>query len=191
MSDDSKDDGFSIDFSNEEKGWTNDICCLLSNYEHNCSTLATGYKNSYLELIQVSKLFKIPIIFLSSANSIVAVGLSAYLDQSMVSNITCLISFICGLISSIELYLGIQKRIESQILSYRSYYLLSVKINNIMRLHPQNRNCDSMKFLTEIEEEYRDLFLNSNVLVRKMKDKLLSINKKPTMNKLLSFSRSP
>ena len=191
MSDESKNSGFTVDFSNEENGWTDDICNLLSNYEHNCSTLANGYKNSYLELIQISKLFKIPIIFLSSANSIVAVGLSAYLDQMMVSNITCLISFICGLISSIELYLGIQKRIESQILSYRSYYLLSVKINNIMRLHPQNRNCDSMKFLTEIEDEYRDLFLNSNVLVRKMKDRLLTLDKKPTMNKLLSFSRSP
>jgi hypothetical protein len=87
MSDDSKDDGFSIDFSNEDRGWTNDICCLLSNYEHNCSTLANGYKNSYLELIQISKLFKIPIIFLSSANSIVSVGLSTYLPKYNFSDV--------------------------------------------------------------------------------------------------------
>jgi len=187
MSNDSK-DGFTVDFSNDENGWSNDICCLLSNYEYNCSTLANSYKASYLHLMEVSKIFKIPLIFLSSANSIVSVGLSAYLDQPMVSNITCLISFICGLISSIELYLGIQKKIESQIISYRSFYLLSVKINNIMRLHPSNRNCDSMKFLTEVEEEYKDLFINSNILVRKIKDRLLSIDKKPTLNKLLSFS---
>jgi hypothetical protein len=182
--------GFSIDFDNEENGWSDDICNLLSNYEYNCSTLANSYKGSYLHLMEISKLFKIPLIFLSSANSIVSVGLSAYLDQPMVSNITCLISFICGLISSIELYLGIQKKIESQIISYRSFYLLSIKINNLMRLHPSNRNCDPMTFLTEIEEEYKELFINSNILVRKMKDKLLTLDKKPTLNKLLSF-RSP
>jgi hypothetical protein len=87
MSDESKNSGFTVDFSNEENGWTDDICNLLSNYENNCSTLANGYKNSYLELIKISKLFKIPIIFLSSANSIVAVGLSTYLPKYNFSDV--------------------------------------------------------------------------------------------------------
>ena len=110
----------------------------------------------------------------------------------MVSSITCLISFICGLISSIELYLGLQKRIESEIIAYRSFYLLSIKIKNIMSLSPSNREIRPDIFIKEIEDEYKDLFLNSNVISNKIKDRLLSITKpKPVLNKLLSFVNSP
>jgi hypothetical protein len=191
-SNESKENGFTIDFSNEDKGWSNDICGLLTNYEYNCSTLATGYKNSYLELIDLTKWFRVPLIFLSSANSVISVGLQAYMGQTMVSTLTCLISFLCGLISSVELYLQIQRRIEAQILSYRSFYLLSLKVANVMKLHPQNRHCDPVKFLEEIELEYKELFLNSNVLASKLKDRLLTVDKpRPVLNQLLSFSRSP
>ncbi len=186
-----EEDGFTIDFVSNEV-WTTDITNLIYNYEYNCSIMCEEYKNSYLYLINLIKYFKIPVLFLSSANSVAAIGLSTYIDQEMVSSITCLISFICGLISSIELYLGLQKRIESEIIAYRSFYLLSIKIKNIMSLSPSNREIRPDIFIKEIEDEYKDLFLNSNVISNKIKDRLLSITKpKPVLNKLLSFVNSP
>jgi hypothetical protein len=184
-------EGFTIDFEGSEI-WTTDITNLIYNYEHNCSIMCEEYKNSYLYLINLIKYFKIPVLVLSSANSIASIGLSTYINQEMVSSITCLISFRCGLISSIELYLGLQKRIESEILAYRSFYLLSVKIKNIMSLAPSNRVVRPDVFIKEIEDEYKELFLASNVISNKIKDRLLSITKqKPILNKLLSFSRTP
>jgi len=182
------DDGFTIDFVGSEI-WTIDITNLIYNYEHNCTIMCEEYKSSYLYLINLIKYFKIPVLVLSSANSIASIGLSTYINQEMVSSITCLISFICGLISSIELYLGLQKRIESEILAYRSFYLLSVKIKNIMSLAPTNRSIQPDVFVKEIEDEYKELFLASNVISTKIKDRLLSITKpKPIFNKLLSFN---
>jgi hypothetical protein len=184
-------EGFTIDFEGNEI-WTTDITNLIYNYEYNCSIMCEEYKNSYLYLINLIKYFKIPVLVLSSANSIASIGLSAYVGQEMTSSITCLISFICGLISSIELYLGLQKRIEAEIIAYRSFYLLSIKIKNIMSLSPCNREIRPDIFIKGIEDEYKELFLNSNVISTKIKDRLLSITKqKPILNKLLSFSRSP
>ena len=184
-----EDNGFTIDFVSNEV-WTTDITNLIYNYEHNCSIMCEEYKNSYLYLINLIKYFKIPVLVLSSANSIASIGLSTYIDQEMVSSITCLISFICGIISSIELYLGLQKRIESEVIAYRAFYLLSVKIKNIMSLSPSNREIRPDVFIKEIEEEYKELFLNSNVISNKIKDRLLSIvkPKQAIYNKLLSFN---
>lgn len=183
-------ENFVIDFEGSEI-WTTDITNLIYNYEYNCSIMCEEYKNSYLYLINLIKYFKIPVLVLSSANSIASIGLSAYIGQETTSSITCLISFLCGLISSIELYLGLQKRIEAEIIAYRAFYLLSVKIKNIMSLAPCNREIRPDIFIKEIENEYKELFLNSNVLSRKIKDRLLSITKtKPIFNKLLSFNNT-
>jgi hypothetical protein len=184
-----EDNGFTIDFVSNEV-WTTDITNLIYNYEHNCSIMCEEYKNSYLYLINLIKWFKLPVLFLASANSIASIGLSTYIDQEMVSSITCLISFLCGLISSVELYLGLQKRIEAEVIAYRSFYLLSIKIKNVMSLSPSNREIRPDIFIKQIEEEYKELFLNSNVISNKIKDRLLSVvkPKHAIYNKLLSFN---
>jgi len=125
-------------------------------------------------------------------NSIFAVGLSAYLMQDLVSTINCLISFICGVISSVELYLGLTKKIESQVISYRSFYLLSIKINNNLKLKRDVRKQKGSEFLADTENEYIGLFRDSEINPTSFKDKLLMIEtNKKTKNKLLSYINSP
>ena len=60
------------------------------------------------------KYFKIPVIILSSINSVIAIGLSTFIIQTLVSVITCIISLISAMLGSIELYLGIQKTMETR-----------------------------------------------------------------------------
>jgi hypothetical protein len=99
-----------------------------------------------------------------------------------------LISFVCGVISSIELYLGLTKKIESQILSYRSFYLLSIKINNTLKLKRETRKSKGQEFLLEIENEYIGLFKDSEINPTTFKDKLLTLEtNKKTKNTLLRY----
>jgi hypothetical protein len=160
-------------------GWSEDVETLCKDIENNASKLAVIHKNNYLILSEQQKYFKIPIIILSSCNSIFAVGLNSYLQQNLVSSINCIISLICSIISSIELYIGLQKRIENELTSYRAYYLLGIKINNCLKLDREHRTeSNGVQFLIEIENEYKTLFNDSLVNNREIEDKLLTINEK-------------
>ena len=163
------------DDSNESlMGWTSDIERLCKDIERNSSKLSEIHKVNYLALHTQSKYFKIPIIVLSSCNSIFAVGLNAYLNQDLVSSVNCIISLISAIICSIELYIGLQKRIENELFSYRNYYLLSVKINNCLKLDREHRkNLSGSDFLTEIESEYKTLFSDSLISTQSINDKLI------------------
>jgi hypothetical protein len=175
------------DLSEEtENGWSNDVEELLKDIEYNSGILSTIHKGNYLILHEYIKYFKLPIIILSSLNSIFSVGLSVYLNQQLVSSINCLISLICGIISSIELYLGIQKRIENELLSYRDYYLLSIKINNCLKLNREHRTePNGQLFLTEITNSYTALFETSEISSQTFRDRLITLDITKTKNKLL------
>lgn len=157
--------------------WSNDIEHQLKNIETNCSKNADISKREYLLLTDQIKYFRIPVIFLSSINAIASVSLHSYMTQDAVSIITCLISFSVSLISSIELYLGLQKKIEISLSSYRDYYLLSVKINNVLRLDRDHRcENDARNFLTECLTQYEQLFGKSNITPDCFDDKLVNIS---------------
>jgi hypothetical protein len=159
--------------STDTHNWSHDIEKQLQNIETNCSKNADISKKDYLELTNQIKYFRIPVIFLSSINAIASVSLTSYMNQSSVSIITCLVSFTVSLISSVELYLGLQKKIETALSSYRDYYLLSVKINNCLRLDRDHRNeNDARNFLTECLTQYEQLFGKSNITPECYDDKL-------------------
>ena len=108
--------------------WTQDIDNVLNNIRVNALLLATKHKTRYFELKDSLKWYRLPVIVLNGANSIISVGLQSYTTQSVISITTSLIALICGIIGSIELYLGIQKRLENDLIAQRDYYLLSVDI---------------------------------------------------------------
>jgi hypothetical protein len=178
-----------ISSDTDTHNWSSDIETQLKNIETNCAKSADISKKEYLELTNQIKYFRIPVIFLSSINAIASVSLNSYMNQSSVSIITCLVSFSVSLISSIELYLGLQKKIETALSSYRDYYLLSVKINNCLRLDRDHRNeNDARNFLTECLTEYEQLFEKSNITPDCYDDKLVNI-KAETKVSVPSFNK--
>jgi hypothetical protein len=157
----------------DNHNWSSDIEKQLNNIEINASRYADISKSNYLDLMNQIKYFKIPVIFFSGINSVFAIGLNSFVDQSAVSIVTCIISFFVSLLSSIELYLGITKKIETALTSYRDFYLLSIKINNCLRLDRNHRSeLDGRAFLTKCLTEYEQLFNNSNITPDKFEDQL-------------------
>lgn len=155
------------------EGWSDDVELVCRNIEHNAIELSRLHKKHYLRLSHQQIFYRIPIIVLSSINSIFSVGLSAYVEQPIVSTTNCIISLFCGIISSVELYFQLTKRIETELLSYREYYLLSTKINSCMKLDRTHRmETSGIDFLREIENKYNTLFEASNVLMDEYTDEL-------------------
>ena len=160
--------------------WTNDIDDVLNAIRLNCVVLCKRHKTRYFELKYSLNFYKLPVIVLNGCNSIISVGLQPYTSQGVISLTTSLIALLCGIIGSIELFLGVQKRLEADLISSREYYLLSVDIFKTLTLNRENRPIPAKDYLNEIYNKYVKLVESSEALVKKIEDKLniVNINKK-------------
>ena len=158
-----------------ENDWCRDIESVLENIRQNSVILSQEHKKRYFELKECLKYYRLPVIVISGVNSIVSVGLQPYLQQGLISVITCLLALICSIIGSIELYLTIQKSMESELISQRDYYLLSVDIFKTLCLAKEHRPIPAKEYLEVKYNEYVKLVESSNAVAKKLEDKLSPI----------------
>ena len=145
-----------------KKTWSKDQEDILRRISYNCGLMSDHHRTEYYALTAQLKWFRIPVIILSSLNAVFSVGLNSYLEQNVVSTLTCLLSLIVSCIGSVELYLALQKKSDNELISYRAFYTLALRINTTLDLDVENRNQEGDPFLAEIIAEYRALFESSN-----------------------------
>ena len=168
-----------LDFLRKDKeitDWTTDIDSVLDAIRINALLLSNKHKARYFELRDSLKWYRLPVIVLNGANSIISVGLQPYATQNAISITTSLIALICGIIGSIELFFGIQKRLESDMIAQRDYYLLSVDIFKTLSLAKHNRPIPAKDYLEKSYNTYQKLIESSNTLARRIDDQLLPLN---------------
>jgi len=158
--------------------WTPGMETILNSIRINSLYLSELYKNRYIKLKGRLRYFKIPVIVLSSFNSVLSVGSDAfYLPTESVSIIVCILSLLCGIIGSVELFLSIQKQMESDLETSKSFYILSISIFKMLSLEPSHRNLDSKIFMEQSFSEYKKLIENSIVIEKKIIDQLFDMEK--------------
>ena len=145
-----------------KKTWSGDQEEILRRVSYNAGLMSDHHRTEYYTLVGQLKWFRIPVIIISSLNAVFSVGLNSYITQEIVSLMTCLLSLIVSCIGSVELYLGLQKKSDNELISYRSFYTLALRINTTLDLSVENRQGEGESFLQEILSEYRALFDSSN-----------------------------
>jgi hypothetical protein len=155
--------------------WNKKIEDVLDNIRINALYLSSKHKSRYFSLSNSIKWYRLPVIILSGANSIIAVGLQPYIGQGIISLTNSLIALLCGIIGSIELYLKKNSRMEADLISYTQFYLLSVEIYKTLSLLKENRPIPAKEYLQKIFNEYTKLIESSNPLETAITDKLLPI----------------
>ena len=155
--------------------WSDDIDKVLDSIRINCVILSNLHKQRYFELQSSLKYYRMPVIILNGINSIFAVGLQPYIYQGTISLTNSLIALTCGIIGSIELYLGIQKRLENDMVSQRDYYLLGIDIYKTLSLDKANRPIPAKDFLEKSYNVYTKLIESSSTLAKVKGDKLIPI----------------
>ena len=156
--------------------WSDDIDKVLDNIRINCVILSKLHKQRYFELQSSLKYYRMPVIILNGINSIFAVGLQPYIYQGTISLTNSLIALTCGIIGSIELYLGIQKRLENDMISQRDYYLLGIDIFKTLSLDKANRPIPAKDYLEKSYNIYTKLIESSSTLAKVKGDKLIQID---------------
>jgi len=160
--------------------WSSDVENILNCIAKNSIILSKQHKIKYIQLQRLLRYFKLPAIILSSINSVFSVSLSTFITQDRVSLLCAFISLVTTIITSTELYLSIEKNMSIELVSSKSYQILSIEILKVLNLNRENRNIDSQSFLDKCISEYQKLYENSCILEKSIKDKLLDIYNKDT-----------
>ena len=155
--------------------WTYDIEYVLEQIRSNSMTMSNIHKKRYGELKSILKYFRIPIILFSALNVFSSVGLQPYLEQGYISLITCGVSLITGVITSVELFIGVQSSMEIELNSSKDFYILAIDIFKMLTLLAENRGIDGKTFLDEKYQVYCKLIETSDVIGKKMKENLIPV----------------
>lgn len=172
----------------ELSGHSDDIETILDKIRRNSIQLSYSHKQTYEKLKNKLYYFKLPTIVLSAINSVFSVGLSTYMPQQDVSVINCLVSLVCGIIVSIELYLQLEKSLTVEYDVSKSYYLLSIEIQRFLLTKRENRTIDCQPFLDKSYNQYTKLFENSRLLKKSIHDNLTDLQ---TDDKLPGITITP
>jgi len=154
---------------------SDDIENILDRIRRNSIQLNYAHKQKYEKLKNKLVYFRLPTICLSAINSVFSVGLNSYMPQQQVSVINCLISLVCGIIVSVELYLQIEKAMSVEYDVSKSYYLLSIEIQRFLLTNRDNRTIDCQPFLDKSYNQYTKLFENSRLLKKSIHDTLTDL----------------
>jgi len=141
---------------------------LLKKIRKNCIQLNLYHNSRYHHYrILLFMFFRIPLILLSGLNSFFAVGMQRYLTQSNISLINALLSLFCGTLTGIEILLNLQKRMETELDSYKKYYKLSVEIYKEIQVYEKGKDVDMEKIdkiLNRVYNEYQSNILSGNAI---------------------------
>lgn len=161
--------------------WSDGIEFVLAEISKNASLMSEYHKKRYYYFKGHLKYFRIPTIIFSAMNSVFSVGLQPYCPQSIISLICCFISLVCGIISSVELFLSVQATMEVELISSKDFYLLSIDIFKMLSLERTNRMVNANSYLDDKYQTYCKLIENSNLLNEDIKHDLKPISQLSTI----------
>ena len=154
--------------------WTDEVEEICEKLRINCVNLSEYHRRRYYHFKSYGKYFRLPLILLASINSTASVGLQPLVSQEIISGITCLIGMVMGIISAIELYMGIQTSMELELKQSKDFYSLAIDIYKTLSLQRVNRGEDGKDYLNKMYGVYVKLCEASQLLRRKMKVDLLT-----------------
>ena len=157
--------------------WNDEIIKILNNVRVNSLNLSEYHRRNYFSYRELSKWFDVPIIITSTLAGSFSVGASPYLDQGLISVVSCSASMFITILSSIKLYLNISDNLQSESDMARKFYVLSLEIYKIINLPDEKRGINSSDFLNAKYNQYIKLYEESNLLKRRYKkDQLAKID---------------
>lgn len=161
--------------------WSDDIEQVLGKLRENCIILYKYHLGRYYQYKQTLPFFKIPVLILSAFNSVFSVGLQPYMVQSQISILICIVSLCVTIMNSIEMYMGIQKSLETEMSASQGFYLLSIDIYKLLALKRKNRDVSGKQYLTDCYNLYQELIKQSKLIHDpSLKDTLQIIIEYPT-----------
>ena len=162
----------------EEDEWTKEVKTILERVRVNSINLSEYHRMRYYYYKGFSKYFDIPVLILSTLSGSFSVGTQAYLEQSIISVVSCVISMLITVITSIKLYLNIQDTLQVELAMSKEFYTLAIDIYKVLSLPNNLKGEKGLSYLNNKYSLYNKLVEASDLLQKKNKnDQLIVMNK--------------
>ena len=159
--------------------WSQSVDSLLDKIRLNCIQLTNRHIKNHLYYKGASAYFEIPTIILSVFSGSFSVGSDVLLQQELISIITCSISMVITILTSVKLYMKITENSTQEQELAISFKSLALDIFKTLSLRNEDRGIDGLVYLNKVYGKYINLVENSSILnVMNKKDQLLIINPK-------------
>ena len=112
------------------------------------------HRRAFFDYKNLSKLFDIPVIIISTLSASSSVGSQSYSPKHLISTTTCSISMLVASLSSIKLYLNLDQNLKLEYELSKQFNLLSLDIFKILHLNKTDRSIDGLIYLNKKYTNY-------------------------------------
>ena len=159
--------------------WSQSVDSLLDKIRLNCIQLTNRHIKNHLYYKGASAYFEIPTIILSVFSGSFSVGSDVLLQQELISIITCSISMVITILTSVKLYMKITENSTQEQELAISFKTLALDIFKTLSLPDIDRGGEGLLYLNKVYGKYINLVENSAILNNMNKhDQLLVIDPK-------------
>jgi len=152
---------------------------LLDKIRLNCIQLTNRHIKNHLYYRRAIAYFEIPTIVLSVFSGSFLVGSDPFISQEFISVITCSISMMITILTSVKLYMKITENSSQEQELAVSFNSLALDIFKTLSLPNEDRGIDALVYLNKVYNKYVNLVENSTILNQiNKKDNLLVIDPK-------------
>jgi hypothetical protein len=139
--------------------------------------LSNRHVNNHLYYKHVSKYFEIPTIILSVFSGSFSVGSDPFLNQELISVVSCSISMVITILTSVKLYMKITESLTAEQELAIAFKTLALDIFKTLSLPETDRGTEGLVYLNKVYNKYVNLVENSAILNQmNKKDQLLVID---------------
>jgi hypothetical protein len=157
--------------------WHTEEEVFLENLQRQCEIMYKYTIKEHHYYDRLSGKFNIPILIISSINSLTAVGLNSFIEQKYVSVLNAVLSAGTGVLGSIQLYLKLNEKMTKATRASVGFKRVSLKISRELALAREVRTTEGPAFVQDCFSEYNQILESSNPIEKRLEEFL--VIKKP------------
>ena len=124
----------------------------------------------------MSSKFNIPILIISSLNSLCAIALNDFIVQKYVSILNAVLSAGTGVLGSIQLYMKLNEKMTNSMRASIHFKKLALKISKELTIARRDRTTEGQTFLADCFSEFNTVLEQGNPIERKIRNHLAFVN---------------
>ena len=119
-------------------------------------------------------------------------GTKDFLEQSVISLVSCAVSMVVAILSSIKLYLNISTNTTNELDISKEFHLLSLDIQKTLALPTELRKTDQLDFLNKSYDTFIVMLQKSSLIkADEERDKMDTLLEKIKRSPRLTMKRQP
>jgi hypothetical protein len=172
--------------------WDGQLVDFLEGVRRKSAKLSVKHTTKFFYYKSISNLFDIPIIVLSVLSASFGVGTKDFLEQSVISLVSCAVSMVVAILSSIKLYLNISTNTANELDISKEFHLLSLDIQKTLALPQELRKIDQLDFLNKTYDTFIVMLQKSSLIkAEEEQERMGDILEKIKRSPRLTLKRQP